>query len=125
MGGLFGDGTLGAEGGHGDVGASQAGVGRVRATVPSIAAALPKKMNHTTHENSSKLAICKMQSSPVSTIMVTFVQVDFSFKILRDGSEYTCSFETKVIQIEVRFDERLALVKRLLGGAIGWTWAWV
>ena len=53
MGGLFGDGTLGAEGGHGDVGASQAGVGRVRATVPSIAA-LPKKLSHTTHESLSK-----------------------------------------------------------------------
>ena len=53
MGGLFGDGTLGAEGGHGDVRASQAGVGRVRATVPSIAS-LPKKMNHTTHESLSK-----------------------------------------------------------------------
>ena len=67
-----------------------------------------------------------MQSFPVSTI-VTFVQVDFSFdkKILWDGNAHTCSFETKVIQIEVRYDERLALVKRLLGGAIGWTWAWV
>ena len=67
-----------------------------------------------------------MQSFPVST-MVTFVQVDFSFdkKIVWDGNEGTCSFETKVIQIEVRFDERLALVKRLLGVVIGWTWAWV
>ena len=68
----------------------------------------------------------KMQSFPVSTT-VTFVQVDFSFdkKILSDGiNKHTCSFETKVIQIEVRFD-LMALVKRLLGGAIGWTWAWV
>ena len=68
MGGLFGDGTLGAEGGHGDVGASQAGVGRVRATVPSIAS-LPFDLD-LSQKLSSK---CKMHSPPPSNVVANVI----------------------------------------------------